>query len=138
MYQSQRIIVEADGIPAPTGQYSEAIQVKGGQFLFIAGQVAQDSKGRLLGKGDAEAQTRQVFNNIGLILKSAGASFRDVVEFTTYLVDIKSVQPFLKARAELFVNLYPKADYPTNTLINVESLGGSDALVEIKTLAVLP
>ena len=100
--------------------------------------MAQNSEGKIIGKGDAEAQTRQVFTNLGLILKSAGASFQDVVEFTTYLVGVESVRPFLKARSELFVDLYPNADYPANTLINIESLAGSDALVEIKAVAVLP
>ena len=138
MQSSRRTVIEPEGIPAPTGQYSEAIRVRGGHFLFIAGQVAQNSKGEIIGKGDAEAQTRQVFANLALILKSAGASFQDVVEFTTYLVGVESVRPFLKARAELFVDLYPNADYPANTLINIQSLGGSDALVEIKAVAVLP
>ena len=138
MQSSRRTVVEPEGLPAPIGQYSEAIRARGGHFLFIAGQVAQNSKGEIIGKGDAEAQTRQVFANLGLVLKSAGASFQDVVEFTTYLVGVESVRPFLKARSELFVDLYPNADYPANTLINIESLGGSEALVEIKAVAVLP
>ena len=131
--------IEPEGIPRPpTGQYSEAIRARGGHFLFIAGQVAQNSKGEIVGRGDAEAQTRQVFNQSGPHPEERGSLFSDVVEFTTYLVGVESVRPFLKARAELFVDLYPNADYPANTLINIESLGGSDALVEIKAVAVLP
>ena len=69
-----------------------------GGFLFIAGQTAFSPEGELVGEGDAAAQTRQVFKNIGRILEGAGASFSDVVEFTTYLVGVASVGPFLEAR----------------------------------------
>lgn len=136
MSRKKRTVINPPGMLPPGGEYSYA--VRAGGLLFIAGQTAFSPEGKLVGEGDAAAQTRQVFENIGRILEGAGASFADVVEFTTYLVGVESVRPFLKARAELFVDLYPNADYPANTLINIESLGGSDALVEIKAVAVLP
>ena len=112
--------------------------MKAGSLLFVAGQTAMNSKGILVGEGDAAAQTRQAFENIGHVLESAGASFSDVVEFTTYLVGIESVEPFMETRTELFRELYPEGDYPTNTLLNIVSLAGSKALVEIKAVAALP
>jgi enamine deaminase RidA (YjgF/YER057c/UK114 family) len=136
MSQKKRIAINPPGVFPPGGQYSYA--VKAGGFLFVAGQTATSPEGTLVGEGDASAQTRQVFKNIGRILEGAGASFADVVEFTTYLVGVESVGPFLETRLELFPALYPNRDYPTNTLINVESLAGSKALVEIKTVAVAP
>ena len=136
MSRKQRNVINPPGMLPPGGEYSYAVSAVG--LLFIAGQTAFSSAGKLVGEGDAAAQTRQVFENIGRVLESAGASFSDVVEFTTYLVGVESVAPFLEARRELFPSLYPEGDYPTNTLINIESLAGSKALVEIKTIAVLP
>ncbi len=136
MSPKKRTAINPPKLNPPGGEYSYAVSARG--FLFIAGQTASSPEGKLVGEGDAGAQTRQVFENIGRVLEGAGASFSDVVEFTTYLVGVESVGPFLEARRELFPSLYPEGDYPTNTLINIESLAGSKALVEIKTVAVLP
>ncbi len=136
MSPKKRTAINPPGVFPPGGEYSYAVSAGG--FLFIAGQTASSPEGKLVGEGDAGAQTRQVFENIGRVLEGAGASFSDVVEFTTYLVGVESVGPFLEVRREMFPSLYPEGDYPTNTLINIESLAGSKALVEIKTVAVLP
>ena len=136
MSRKKRTVVNPPDLLPPGGEYSYAVSAGG--LLFIAGQTAFSPEGELVGEGDAAAQTRQVFENIGRVLQGAGASFSDVVEFTTYLVGVESVAPFLEARRELFPSLYPNGDYPANTLINIESLAGSKALVEIKAVAVLP
>lgn len=135
MSPSIRTTIKTPGIFTPAGEYSCALSAGG--FLFIAGLSSLSVEGTLVGEGDVATQTRQIFKNIGLILQSAGACFEDVIEFTTYLVGIESVQPFMETRKELFPSLYPRGDYPTNTLINVQSLAGSKALVEIKTVASL-
>ena len=67
-----------------------------------------------------------------------GASFSNVVEFTTYVVGRASVQPFMAARSEVFPSLYPDGDYPPNTLLVIEGLVREEFLVEIKAVAVLP
>jgi enamine deaminase RidA (YjgF/YER057c/UK114 family) len=107
-------------------------------LVFVAGQVALDLAGNLIGEDDAAAQTRQAFENIGSVLEGVGASFSDVVEFTTYLVGRDSVQPFLEARAEIFPTMFPDADYPPNTLLIVAGLVRDEFLVEIKAVAALP
>ena len=68
------------------GQYSHVTRVRAGEFLFIAGMLSGDAKGNVIGEGDFDAQTAQVFRNIEAALKSAGASWANVVQFTTYLV----------------------------------------------------
>jgi enamine deaminase RidA (YjgF/YER057c/UK114 family) len=115
-----------------------AARVKAGSFLFVAGQVPVDDAGNLVGAGDAAAQTRQVFQNLGQVLESAGASFNDVVEFTTYVAGSDSVQPFIQARTEIFPRIFPNADYPPNTLLVVAGLVREEFLVEIKAVAALP
>ena len=138
MTELQRIIVNTDEAPQPIGAYSQAIRVRAGELVFVAGQVALDTNGNLVGDGDVAAQTRQVFENIGRILVSVGASFGNVVEFTTYLVGRDSVRPFMQARTEVFPTMFRDEDYPPNTLLIVDGLVREEFLVEIKAVAALP
>jgi len=138
MSELQRSFVEPEGVAPPAGKYSHAIRVRGGEMLFIAGQIATDVDGDLVGAGDAAAQTRQIFANIDKVLKGAGGSFADVVEFTYYLAGRAAVQPFLDARSEVFDEVFPTGKYPTATLLIVDGLVREDLLLEISALAVLP
>jgi enamine deaminase RidA (YjgF/YER057c/UK114 family) len=137
MKQIQRSTINSAGAPQPLGAYSQAVKVRAGEFLYIAGQVALDASGTLVGAGDVAAQTRQVFHNIGQVLDRAGATFRNVVEFTTYLVGRESIPPFLTARSELLPIFYPDGDYPPNTLLIISGLVREEFLVEIKAVAAL-
>ena len=134
----ERAVVNTAGAPQPLGAYSQGMRAQGGELLYVAGQVGLDAAGNLAGDGSVAAQTRQTFANIGAILAAAGASFGNVVEFTTYLVGRETVQPFMAARAELFPTLFPAGDYPPNTLLVIEGLVREEFLVEIKAVAVLP
>ena len=77
-------ILNPDGLGKPLGQYSQLTRVKASEFLFIAGQVGADKDGKAA--ADFDAQCGLVFANIGAALASQGASFANLVEFTTYLV----------------------------------------------------
>ena len=134
----RRRTVVAGGIAPPSGLYSHAVRVSGADLLFVSGQTAGDADGNLVGEGDPAAQTRQVFRNLGHVLEASGAGFEDVVEFTIYLVGDDSVAPFLSTRAEIFQELYPDGGYPSSTLVNVASLGGGKALVEVSATAAIP
>ena len=138
MSELQRSFVEPEGVAPPGGKYAHAIRVRGGEMLFIAGQIATDADGNLVGAGDAAVQTRQIFVNIDNVLKGAGGSFADVVEFTYYLAGRATVQPFLDARSEIFDEVFPAGKYPTATLLIVDGLVREDLLLEISALAVLP
>ena len=138
MTQLQRNVIKTPNAPQPLGAYSQATEVQASRLVLVAGQVSLDAAGKLVGAGDAFAQTRQVFHNIGQILKQAGAGFNNVVEFTTYVVGRDSIQPFLDARVELFPGLYPEGDFPPNTLLVISGLVREEFLVEIKALAALP
>ena len=133
-----RTIINPTTVTNPLGAYSHSVMVTPGKLLFIAGQVAVDRQGDPVGVGDVQAQTRQVFDNLSNILSSAGASFSNVVEFTTYLVGRESVAPFVEARTEIFQAIYPDRDYPPNTLLIISGLVREEFLVEIKAVAALP
>ena len=136
--QLQRRVLNPPAAPQPLGAYSLAVEVSAGRLLFVAGQVALDSGGNLVGAEDAAAQTRQVFHNIGQVLSGAGASFSNVVEFTTYVVGRSSIQPFIQARTQVFPEIFPNGDYPPNTLLVVDGLVREDLLIEVKAVAALP
>ena len=138
MQATQRSTLNPAGAPAPIGAYSVVVEARCGHLAFIAGQVALNADGQLVGPGDVAAQTRQVFHNLGKALEGVGASFSDVLEFTTYLVGRASVQPFIQARTDIFPGIYPTKDYPANTLLIIDGLVREDLLVEIKAVAALP
>ena len=138
MQKLQRTVLNPANAPKPLGAYSHGIKVTPGSLLYIAGQVGVDSNGQLVGRDDVAAQTRQVYQNIGHVLAGAGATFANVVEFTTYLVGRSSIQPFIAARTQLFPSLFPNGDYPPNTLLVISGLVQEELLVEIKAVAALP
>ena len=134
----ERTIVETRGVARPLGAYSHAVSVRPGRLVFIAGQVAVSEDGDVVGRGDLPAQTRQVFHNLEQILSSAGATFENVVQFTTYLVSSQSVDDFIAARTEIFPRIFPNGSYPTNTLLVIDRLVRDEFLIEIEAIAALP
>ena len=126
-----------DTLARPMGQYSHIARVKASELLFIAGQVAADKDGKLVGADDFDAQCQQVFANIEAALRSQGASFANVVEFTTYLVHSQDVAKFMKYRLREFPRIFPGSVYPPNTLLMVDRLVQEPFLIEVKTIAAL-
>jgi len=131
-------LLNPPGVAAPLGMYSHIARVPAGELLFLAGQVAVDSNGKLVGAGDFEAQLHQVFENLRVLLQSAGASFKDVVKFNTYLLDAEYIQPLMRARAELYPRLFGDGPYPPNTLVIIDRLVREEFLLEIEAVARAP
>ena len=134
----ERTIVETRGVARPLGAYSHAVSVRPGRLVFIAGQLAVNEDGEVVGRGNLPAQTRQVFHNLEQILSSAGATFENVVQFTTYLVRSQIVDDFIAARTEIFPRIFPNGNYPTNTLLVIDRLVREEFLIEIEAIAALP
>ena len=133
-----RTTINPDGISPPLGRYSQLARVRAGELLFLAGQVGVDADGKLAGEGDVAAQVRQIYRNIGEVLRSAGASFNNVVQFTTYIVGRENVQPFLEARTEIVDELFPEGDFPPSTLLVISGLASEEYLAEVTAIAALP
>jgi enamine deaminase RidA (YjgF/YER057c/UK114 family) len=130
-------IQNPDALGKPLGQYSQITRVKAAELLFIAGQVATDKNGTIVGAGDFDAQCVQVFSSIDAALKSQGATFANVVEFTTYLVHSQDIPKFMTYRLREFPRLFPSAAYPPNTLLIVDRLVQEPFLIEVQTVAAL-
>ena len=125
-------VIQPATLKDPRPRYSQGMLTDQGRLLFIAGQTAVDREGNLVGKGDAEKQAEQVFENLGAVLQAAGASFDNLVMTTTYLTDIKHREAYNKVRLKYYANTQP-----TSTLVVVKALGGEDFLIEIDGIAVI-
>ena len=138
MAELDRRAITTDRAPAPLGAYSVGMTANAGRLLYVAGQVAVNLEGNLVGPGDAAAQTEQALRNIGGILEAGGAGFDNVVEFTTYVVGRSSVAGFIEGRNRAYPDIFPNGDFPPNTLLVVDGLVREEFLVEIKAVAALP
>jgi len=130
-------IYNPEELGPPMGQYTHVTRVKASEFLFIAGMLAGDARGNVIGEGDFDAQTAQVFRNIEAALKSAGASWSNVVQFTTYLVHSQDIPKFMAFRLHEFPKMFGDRKYPPNTLLVVDRLVKEHFLVEVQTIAAI-
>jgi enamine deaminase RidA (YjgF/YER057c/UK114 family) len=130
-------IFSPDVLGKPLGQYSQITRVKASEFVYIAGQLATNREGAIIGADDFDAQCTQVFANIETALKSVGAGWGNVVEFTTYLVHSQDIPKFMTYRKREFPKFFPDGAYPPNTLLMVDRLVQEPFLVEVKTIAAL-
>jgi enamine deaminase RidA (YjgF/YER057c/UK114 family) len=127
-----------DTLGKPLGQYSHIARVRGaGELLFIAGQIAVDKAGNLVGADDFDAQCRQVYANVETALKAAGGGWGNVVQFTTYLVHSQDVPKLRAFRQREFSKFFPNGAYPPNTLIIIDRLVNESYLLEVQTVAAL-
>jgi enamine deaminase RidA (YjgF/YER057c/UK114 family) len=119
-----------DALGHPLGQYSHMTRVKGAtETLYIAGMLAPGD--------DFDAQCSSVFRQIETALKSAGTSWGNVVQFTTYLVHSQDIPKFMAWRLREFPNMFPDGKYPPNTLLVIDRLVGEQYLIEVQTIAAL-
>jgi enamine deaminase RidA (YjgF/YER057c/UK114 family) len=111
--------------------------VKASELLYIAGQLSTNREGQIVGAGDFDAQCVQVFANIETALKSCGAGWGNVVEFTTYMVHSQDIPKFMTFRKREFPRFFPNGSYPPNTLLMIDRLVGEPFLIEVQTVAAL-
>lgn len=123
----QKQAVAAPGAPKAIGPYSPA--VRGGEWLFVSGQVPIDPASGAMIDGDIGAQTRRVLDNIGALLEAAGLSFRNVVRTTVFLADMNDFPAMNNA-----YGMYFSEPYPARATVQVARLP-RDARVEIDAIA---
>jgi 2-iminobutanoate/2-iminopropanoate deaminase len=126
-----RELLNPPGVHPPQAHYSHV--ARAGQTLYISGQLALDASGAVVGAGDARAQARQCYDNLGRILAHYGGSLRHLLKTTTYITHWAYRPLVAAARDEVF----PAAPYPANTLVVVQGLAEPHFLVEIEGVAVL-
>lgn len=117
------------------GLYSNLTRVRAGDLYYISGQLSVGYDGEVVGKGDFDAQFKQVFKNLGDVLAAVGCDFNDIAKFNTYLVASQHIDNFMKNRRELFPSLFSTSDYAPNTLLVVDRLVKEDFLIEVEAVA---
>jgi len=128
-------LLNPETLGKPLGPYSHIARVKASEFLFIAGQVGAGQDGKA--EADFDAQCSRTFANLNAALASQGASFENVVEFTTYMVHSQDIPKFMAWRAREFPKLFPTGKYPPNTLLIIDRLVKEELLIEISAVAAL-
>ncbi len=122
------------GSSKPTG-YSHVVAASGSKTVYVAGQIALDADGNLVGAGDMAAQAKQVYENVGRALAAAGAGWADVVKLNTYIVGLDA--------GKMAANRATRAQYlsadnpPASTLVGVTALAMEGLLIEVECVAVI-
>jgi 2-iminobutanoate/2-iminopropanoate deaminase len=128
----KKTIKNPAGIAQPLSNYSHVVRVEIADtaLLFVAGQIALDLDGHLVGKNNISAQTEFVFQEIEAILKGEGATLRDVVKANIYVTDMTHYNEVAAVR-----NRYFAVDPPATTFVEVSKLAREGLLVEIEVQA---
>jgi len=129
-------IFNPDGMSRPK-PYSHVAYAKTQELVFIAGQTPIDQNGALVGKGDFEAQCAQVFANIRTALRAVNADWKNIVQFTSYIVRPQDTDAYRGWRAKVYPEMFPNGAYPPHTLLIISRLADPDYLLEVQTMAAL-
>lgn len=110
--------------------YSRAVKV--GNVIEVTGTVASGDDGNVVGKDDAYAQTKYIYEKIQNVLQRAGAAMKDVVRVRMFVTDISRWQEYGKAHSEFFKDIKP-----CNTMVEVKALIEPEYLIEIEATAMI-
>ena len=124
--------INPPNLPPATG-YTHVVVAPDGRTVYVAGQIALDSAGRLVGAGDFRAQAEQVYANLSRALASVGGTLSDLVKTTTFITDATQVAVLREVRTRHLDAAHP----PANSLIPVSTLARKDLLIEIEAVAIL-
>ena len=129
-----RNVVNSSNYHVPVPSFTQSVVVPpGGTTIFVSGITARRADGQIVGKGDVEAQTRQVLESIQTILAESGATLDDVVQMLTHVRHAEDIPKISAIRLE-----YLGEPLPTSTTVEVSRLFDPDQLLEITVTAVIP
>jgi len=122
-------------LPKPAG-YSHAFEAQGGKTLYLAGQVAFDKEGRLVGKGDLAAQFRQVCENLKALLVARGGQLNDIVKLTIYVLSKAEYKAKSREIGAVYREYFGR-HFPAMTLVEVKGLYDDECAIEIDGVAIV-
>jgi enamine deaminase RidA (YjgF/YER057c/UK114 family) len=119
----------------PTNGFTHVVTATGGKTIYVSGQVSVNEKAEVVGKGDFRAQVEHTFENLKAALATAGATFRDVVKITYFVVGLKPEHvTHVREVRRKYLNLESP---PASTLVGVAALVVPDWLIEVELVAVV-
>jgi enamine deaminase RidA (YjgF/YER057c/UK114 family) len=121
----------------PAG-FSHGYEVTSGRLLFVAGQVAKDADGKVVGPGDVVAQFRKTVENVREVVGAAGGHMTDIAKMTIYVLDVPGYKARLRDLGPVYRELFGK-HFPAMTLVGARDLfdAADGCLIEIEAVAVL-
>lgn len=125
--------IKSENLP-PSPGYSQAVEISRGRTIYVAGQVAIDRSGKVVGEGDMRAQAQQTFENLAAALEASGTKFENVVKLNYYVSDITQLAAVREVR-DRFINT---ANPPASTAVEVKRLFREQFLIEVEAVAVAP
>lgn len=129
-------VVNPTSLPPPSG-FAHAVVTTGGRTVWLAGQTAMDSAGRIVAPGDVVDQFEQALSNLLTALRAAGGEPEHLVTMTTYIVDVPDYRQHAREIGRVWRRLVGDR-YPAMAGIGVSRLWDDDALVEVQGIAVVP
>ena len=119
----------------PTNGFTHVVAATAGTTIYVSGQVSVNERAEVIGVGDMRAQVERVFENLNAALAAAGATFRDVVKITYFVVGLKPehVVHIREVRRKYLDAQNP----PASSLVGVAALVVPDWLIEIELVAVV-
>lgn len=121
--------IKTEQAPIPRGPYNQDVRV--GDTIYVAGQMAIDPATNQIVEGDAAAQARQVFENIKAIVEAAGSSMDRVVKTTIFLADVNDFAAINGVYAEYFTGTLP-----ARSTVAVAALPGGGAKLQVDAIAI--
>lgn len=130
-------VVNPPSLAKPAG-FSHGIEVQGGKTLYIAGQVAFDKDGKVVGAGDIVTQFRQICQNLKAVVLARAGQLNDIVKLTIYVLDKRAYKSRAREIGAVYREFFGR-HYPAMTLVEVKGLYDDDqgCLMEVEAVAVV-
>src|SRR4051794_38341483 len=121
-------------IGKPSGHFSQANAIEArGRLVFISGMTAKAADGSIVGRGDIEAQTKQMCENVKAAVEAAGGTMADICRVDVYVADMAEFDTIHKVRREVF-----PSPPPASTMVAISGFTHPDYLIEMNAIAVIP
>ena len=113
-------------------EYGYAQSVKVEDTIYVSGQVSHDETGKIVSRGDMEAQMRQAYINIQKVLAQYGATMNNIVDETLFVTDMDAA---FSAAVKCRENVFSGIPVVASTIVQIQRLAFPDLLIEIRCVA---